>query len=249
MGLKVLGAGLPRTGTGSLKVALEILLNSPCYHMSELRRHPEHTKFWHAAAEARPINWEELFHGYSAAVDAPTCFFWPELIQAFPQALVVLSVRDADAWFESCIQTIFKERRHPRDNEPSPRGPAGTATNAPDASGEHRRPLLAHPAMQARLPFPHGAPREATIRKYEEHNAAVRAGIPPERLLVWKPEDGWEPLCAALHLPVPDIPFPHMNTQRTFRFRRFLASLLGRRLADRTVRFMEAQRQRLRQAR
>jgi hypothetical protein len=247
MVLKVLGAGLPRTGTSSLRVALEILLNAPCYHMSELRRHPEHTKHWHAAAEAQPINWEEIFHGYSAAVDAPTCFFWPELIQAFPQALVVLSVRDADAWFESCLQTIFKERGRPRDGGPPPGGSAGTATNAPDESDEPRRPLLSHPAMRARLPFPQGAPREATIRKYEEHNNAVRAAIPPERLLVWRPEDGWEPLCLALHLPVPDIPFPYMNTRRIFRYRRFLGYLLGRRLADRTVRFME--RTRLRYAR
>ena len=243
MGLKVIGAGLPRTGTTSLKIALQILLNGRCYHMAETHEHPEHAEYWRAAGKGEPVDWEKLFSGYSAAVDTPTCHFWSELMQVYPEALVVLSVRDANAWFESCTQTIFKGRA--RRAPGHARGPTEPSMKAPGASNEQGpRPLMTYPELRGRSPFARGLGPEAIIGRYERHNEAVRAGVPPQRLLVWRPEDGWAPLCAALQMPVPDIPFPHWNTRRSWRYRQILRSVLGGRLADKAVRFMETQRAR-----
>src|SRR5438105_250833 len=107
MTLRVVGAGLGRTGTMSLKLALERLLGAPCYHMVEVFSHPEHVPAWHAAAQGRMPDWDQLFAGYAAAVDWPSAAFWPELIEAYPEALVVLSVRDSESWWQSAHETIF----------------------------------------------------------------------------------------------------------------------------------------------
>ena len=108
MTLRVVGAGLGRTGTLSLKLALEKLLGGPCYHMAEVFAHPEHVPVWHAAARGEPVDWRALFAGYRAGVDWPQGSFWPEIAQAFPDALVLLSVRDADSWWQSASETIFR---------------------------------------------------------------------------------------------------------------------------------------------
>src|SRR5690349_5235679 len=107
MALRVIGAGLGRTGTYSLKVALERLLGGPCYHMAEVFAHPEHVASWHAAAGGRMPDWHALFAGYRATVDWPAASFWPELSAAFPDALVLLSVRDPESWWQSAHETIF----------------------------------------------------------------------------------------------------------------------------------------------
>src|SRR5690348_10458482 len=106
MSLRVIGAGCGRTGTMSLKLALERLLGAPCYHMVEVFAHPEHVPDWHAAALGNMPDWNALFAGYAAAVDWPASAFWPELSAAFPDALVVLSVRDAQSWWQSAHETI-----------------------------------------------------------------------------------------------------------------------------------------------
>ena len=107
MGLRVVGAGLGRTGTMSLKLALERLLGAPCYHMAEVFVHPEHVPLWHAAARGEPVDWHALFDGYAAAVDWPVGSFWPEVAAAFPDALILLSTRSAESWWKSASQTIF----------------------------------------------------------------------------------------------------------------------------------------------
>ena len=240
MSLKVIGAGLPRTGTTSLKVALQMLLGAPCYHITEIHHHPEHAKYWLAAAKGDPVNWDELFSGYAAAVDTPTCLFWPELMQAYPQAIVLLSVREAQSWLESCKQTILKGPRPPG------RGPGGGPAKAQGNGKPSERRQVMDAVVQARLSFMRGSNPEATIRGYEQHNSAVRAGVPAERLLIWGPQDGWGPLCAALHLPVPNMPFPHLNTRRVWRYRSMLEYVVGRRLAEKAVRFVVSQRARRR---
>src|SRR5579862_5982463 len=105
--MRVVGAGLGRTGTHSLKIALERLLGAPCYHMVEVFAHPEHVPAWRGAALGQMPDWHALFDGYAATVDWPSAAFWPELSEAFPETLVVLSVRDAEAWWQSASQTIF----------------------------------------------------------------------------------------------------------------------------------------------
>jgi hypothetical protein len=196
--LRVVGAGLGRTGTHSLKLALERLLDAPCYHMIEVIGHPEAVPRWRDAIAGSP-RWDEIYAGYGAAVDWPTSAFWRELMRAAPDAVVLLSVRDADAWWTSASHTIFESMQQMARDEP-----------VADFSG------MVTALLTERF-TPRWADRDEAIAAYERHNDAVRAAVPPDRLLEWRPADGWAPLCAALDVPVPDEPFPHVNTTEEFR--------------------------------
>lgn len=201
MGLRVVGAGLGRTGTHSLKLALERLLGAPCYHMIEVFQHPEHVPDWHAAAEGRMPDWDNLFAGYAAAVDWPASAFWRELSEAYPDALVVLSVRDSEAWWQSTQATIFEHVGSAPNSEWFAMIQALFAARFTTAIKDH----------------------DACVTAFERHNAEVRATVAPERLLVWQASQGWEPLCAALGLPVPEEPFPHSNSKEEWAARRAAA--------------------------
>jgi len=194
MTLRVVGAGLGRTGTLSLKLALERLLGAPCYHMLEVFAHPEHVALWHAAARGEPVDWRALFAGYAAAVDWPVGSFWPEVSDAFPEALIVLSTRSAESWWQSASQTIF----------PTSGKAAGTPWHAMWME-------LARSRFTTRLDD-----RAAAIAAYERHNADVRKRAPNERLLEWSAREGWAPLCRALGVSVPEEPFPHANSTEEF---------------------------------
>jgi hypothetical protein len=194
MGLQIVGAGLGRTGTMSLKLALERLLGAPCYHMLEVFAHPEHIPVWHAAACGEPVDWRGLMGGYAAAVDWPAGSFWPELSAAFPDALILLSTRGAESWWQSASQTIF----------PVSAKAAGTPWHAMWME-------LARSRFTTQLDD-----RAAAIAAYERHNADVRARAPKSRLLEWSAQDGWGPLCRALGVVVPDEPFPHANSTEEF---------------------------------
>ena len=200
MTLQLVGAGVGRTGTASLKLALETLLGAPCYHMLEVFDHPEHVPLWHAAARGEPVDWEQLFAGYAATVDWPGAAFWPELTAAYPRAVVLLSVREsADTWWRSASATIVQGLSQDPPPE-SPRGPW-------------------HAMMREMMRNRFGGDirdEHAAKDAYERHNAAVRAAVPADRLLRWQPGDGWAPLCDALGLPVPDVEFPHTNTTAEF---------------------------------
>jgi len=193
MALRIVGAGLGRTGTMSLKLALERLLGGPCYHMIEAFSHPEHIASWHAAARGQMPNWHNLFHGYRAAVDWPTASFWPELVDAFPDAVVLLSVRDPESWWQSAHNTIFQ-----------------TSLGLPNELRAMVQDLFAARFTSAL------DDRAACIAAFERHNAAVRKVVPRSRLLEWRATDGWAPLCAALGAPVPNEPFPRTNTTEEF---------------------------------
>jgi hypothetical protein len=194
MTLRVVGAGLGRTGTLSLKAALERLLGAPCYHMAEVFAHPEHVAGWHDASLGRMPDWRRFLSGYAAAVDWPAASFWPELSAAFPDAIVLLSWRDPQAWWESASQTIFPSSRK------VPPGPWRTMLDT--LFTERFTPELDD--------------RAACIGAFERHNAQVRASVPARRLLEWQAGDGWAPLCKALGVPVPDEPFPRTNTREQF---------------------------------
>jgi hypothetical protein len=198
MPLKVVGAGLGRTGTHSLKLALEQLLGEPCYHMIEVFGHPDHVQFWHQAATGNLPNWDELFAGYGAAVDWPAAAFWREHAEAFPDALILLSTRESESWWRSCTNTIFEVfRRRPAD--------------VPDEWGAMITDLFTKTFTDD--PLDEGA----AVAAYERHNENVRATAPPDRLLEWHTGDGWEPICRALGVDVPDEPFPHVNSTAEFR--------------------------------
>ena len=192
MTLRVLGPGLGRTGTYSLKLALERLLGGPCHHMAEVNADPERQlALWAPVLRGEEADWAGLFAGYVAQMDFPGAAFWAELREVFPDALVVLSTRPAEDWYRSAASTIFQ-----LDTDSSPftdldRERFGFGGRYNDA--------------------------EAMIGAYERHNASVRSAVPPDHFLEWTVGDGWEPLCARLELPVPDEAFPWTNTTKAFR--------------------------------
>jgi hypothetical protein len=201
MALKVVGAGLGRTGTNSLKLALEQLLGGPCYHMFELIAHPQQVPVWERAIRGEEVDWGSLFDGYAATVDWPGCAFWRDLAAANPNAPVLLSMRDsAHTWWASMEQTII----------PALQGPM--LSDHPDLM---RGQEMVREMFRTRF-TPDFADREAAIAEYERHSEEVRREIPAERLIEWQPCDGWEPICRRLGLPVPDTPFPHENTSEDF---------------------------------
>jgi hypothetical protein len=197
--MRVVGAGIGRTGTHSLKLALEQLLGAPCYHMLEVFQHPEHVELWARAARGELDDWDEIFGGYAAAVDWPASAFWRELSDAQPEAVVLLSTREsADAWWRSADQTIWEAMR--RD------------------PGDEMRPWFTMVSDVLSTRFDERwDDRDAAMAAYERHNAEVRATVPGDRLVDWRPGDGWAPICDALGVAVPDTPFPHVNTTEEFR--------------------------------
>lgn len=197
MDLAVVGVGFGRTGTNSLKLALERLLGGRCHHMYEVHARPELIGLWTAAADGRP-DWDAIFEGDVACVDWPATAFWRELVAANPDALVLLSKRASAAeWWTSADRTIFVSLRA----EPPPE-------------------RAAFIAVILRLLASHGIDLDdeaVSEAAYDRHLEMVRTDVPPERLLEWTAGDGWEPLCSALGVPVPDEPFPHTNTESEFR--------------------------------
>ena len=203
MGLQVVGAGLGRTGTHSLKLALERLLGQPCYHMVEVFPRPDHAESWRAAMTGDLPDWDALFAGFAATVDWPGGALWRELAAAYPDAVVLLSTRESgDAWWRSAERTIFEGFRLGHEPPPELKAWSEMATT-----------------MIVERFTPNFLEREEAIAAYERHNQAVRSETPSERLVDWKPGDGWEPLCDALSVAVPDEPFPHSNTTAEFRSR------------------------------
>ena len=174
-----------------------MLLGGPCYHMFELFQRPQDVVTWQAAVDGEAVDWREFFGGWIATVDWPGAPLFDKLAQAFPDALVLLSVRDAEAWWHSVDQTIFSLMRNAPGDDPNP---MGTMVRA-----EFDKWLT--------LELDN---KEAVIAAYERHNDRVRQLIPRERLLEWQPGDGWEPICEALGLPVPSDPFPHANAGSDF---------------------------------
>lgn len=194
MHLRVVGAGLPRTGTSSLKLALEHLLGAPCYHMSAIPTHPfDLGAGWDLALAGGTPDWDTLLEGYVATADWPASMFWRELSTANPDALVVLSVRDsAEAWYRSFDEMILPHVR---------------ASLAPGWS--EGRSLV---ALLERFSGTQAWDELALLMAaYEQHNAEVRKTVPPDRLLEWRATQGWEPLCRALGLPAPDLAFPRID--------------------------------------
>ena len=199
--MKLIGAGLGRTGTASLKKALEILLDGPCYHMLEVMERPQDVAVWRAALRGQQPDWPEFLKDYRASVDWPGTPFWQSLAHAFPQAPILLSTREsAEVWWQSASRTVF------------------AAGHLPAAEGSAREERLAMlKEMWDRTLTPDWDQPDAAMQAYELHNQSVRQLAPPQRLIEWQPGQGWEPLCRALDLPVPDQPFPHLNTTDDFR--------------------------------
>ena len=195
MSLKLIGAGYGRTGTMSLKFALEKLGYGPCYHMMEVMPNPKVVAKWAAIARGGDPNWDVIFKGYQSCVDWPACDYWRAIAGHFPEAKLLLTVRDSSTWFASTQKSIFSKAHMDRF----------FGSNAdPDAKTMVERLFVKN--FDGR-----GNDREHAIKVFEKHNEDVIRSVPRYRLLCFNVADGWAPLCHFLSLPVPDEPFPHFN--------------------------------------
>jgi hypothetical protein len=199
--LKVVGAGFGRTGTLSLKIALEKLGVGPCYHMAEVFPRPQHVAMWHRLAFEHQIDWDELFRGFHATVDWPSERWWREIAAHFPDAKVLLSVRDPEAWYKSMLDTIYQPLKEP----------------APDGVPEIVRlqSEMARKAILAETFDNRFEDKAHAIDVFKRHSQEVRGTIDPAHLLVFDVREGWEPLCRFLEVPIPDEPFPRLNDTAT----------------------------------
>jgi hypothetical protein len=202
MALSVIGSGFGRTGTASLKAALEQLGFGPCHHMEEVLRNPENVRCWQALSRGEAVDWNEVFAGYSAQVDWPGCHFWRELVVAFPDAKVLHSVRSEESWWRSYSQTIgMVINNYPQMPMPP------HVRDMMDASLE----LFIKPTFGSA-----NVDRETALRAYNLRTEQVLSAVPPDRLLVFDVAEGWAPLCAFLSVPLPEVPFPHLNSTSDF---------------------------------
>lgn len=197
--MKVLGAGVGRTGTMSLRVALQMLGLGPCHHMEVVINDMAHqVPLWNAALAGRP-DWAAIYAGHPAAVDWPTATFYRELHAVFPDAKFILTHRDPTTWVESFTETIY----------------LGIAKRV-DAPPPVREWLEMCNEVTSRAGFPPGLDKEQLAAAFVAHNDAVKAALPPERLLEFQVKEGWEPLCAFLGVPIPEEPFPRSNDRAEF---------------------------------
>jgi hypothetical protein len=207
MALKIIGAGFGRTGTLSLYTALN-QLGFPCYHMFEVLKNPankSHLGFWRKVANSPPgqqFDWEQVFARYTAAVDNPACCVWRELLVAYPDAKVVLTVhpRGAEAWYESTMDTIYFSEVLWQFKVLQVLTPFGRKF------GDMSHKLIWERAHKGTMPD-----RAKAIAYYDEHIANVKAAVPPERLLVYSVDQGWGPLCDFIGVAKPQTPFPNVN--------------------------------------
>lgn len=202
MALTVIGSGFGRTGTKSLKEALERIGFAPCHHMHEVVEHPEQVAHWQAIASGKPVDWNDVFAGYQSQVDWPGAHVWRELSVAFPEAKVVHTQRPAEAWWSSYSKTIGKLM--------------STYKNLPlpphiSAMMDAWKTMVGDTVFRGKF-----TDRDTCIAAYNRNNEQVRDTIPASRLLVFDVAEGWEPLCKFLDVPVPSTAFPHHNLRADF---------------------------------
>ena len=199
MSLMVIGAGVGRTGTYSLKLAINQIGLGPCHHMEEvLHNMPAQVPLWSAAASGQP-EWSRIFSGYQSTVDWPSACFFRELSKAYPAARFVLTLRDPERWADSFSATIYKL--------------LGSMDQAPQ---EKQAWLKMASEVIAMTGFPPGLNRDELAQAFISHNNAVKEAIPARRLLEFEVKDGWQPLCDFLEVPVPTTDFPRTNHREEF---------------------------------
>ena len=201
MSIIVIGAVFGRTGTLSLKSALERLGFDPCYHMVEVIERPGHRDKWLRTAHSGNVDWS-VFDGFQSVVDWPAVRYWRDLIEHYPSAKVVLSLRDPESWYKSVTDTIYTRLTTP------------LSADAPDDDRTHRAmatKIVLQDTFGGRF-----ADKKHALEVFERHNASVRESVEPSRLLVFRAKDGWEPLCRFLDRPIPDEPYPRLNDTATF---------------------------------
>ena len=212
MSIKVIGAGHGRTGTHSLKLALEELGFGRCYHMSELLEHPEHIHHWEAIYNGSSVDWDALFDGYQATVDFPGNLCHQKILNHYSDAKVILTVREPESWYNSVRTTTN------RVNFNKPWQMLSLGLQLPFSS--YLQQLMRVFKLSFRywqLAFDGKFKNKAyAIQKYLDYNQTVIDNIPADRLLLYNIRDGWEPLCSFLNVPIPNTEFPHSNDRKSF---------------------------------
>ena len=205
MTIEVIGAGFGRTGTLSLKFAIEALGLDKCYHMMEVMRNESHAAQWRKAARGEAVDWDALYTGYRATVDWPSASFWRELRAVYPEAKVILTLRDSQQWYTSVMNTIWKF------SSPA----AGESRTQLDEAGMERS-MMGDEIIWQGVFGGRMEDRDHVIECYERHNQEVIDTVPADKLLVYRPGDGWEPLCGFLQKTVPNTDYPKVNSTEDF---------------------------------
>jgi hypothetical protein len=197
--LEVIGAGFGRTGTLSLKLALERLGFGPCHHMIELIDDQEQLDLWSRVAEDGTADWDMVYRDFRSTVDWPGVTFWRQLVGHYPDAKVILTVRDPQSWYESACESIYRARSFLAD----------------DPLSRQRRDIVGRTVWDGTFGG-RFEDAEHAMAVFGEHNDEVRREVPAERLLEFQVKQGWGPLCDFLGVPVPDEPFPRSNDRLEF---------------------------------
>ena len=205
MSLRVIGAGFGRTGTLSLKVALEKLGFGPCHHMKEVVENQDQTEWFHRASKGEKVDWHKVFEEYQSAVDWPAVAYYQELADEFPDAKIILGIRDTDAWYQSVKETIYTV---------IPNFPKWIRLVLPRANKAldmiNRTVWIGE--FSGRF-----EDKEFAVDVFNKHIELVRTVFPEERLLIHSAKDGWQPLCNFLGVPVPNEPYPWLNESISFK--------------------------------
>jgi hypothetical protein len=210
--MRVIGAGFGRTGTLSMKTALEQLGFGPCHHMMEVIRTPGQMRKWLAVAEGRAVDWDDIMSGYESSVDWPAAAYWHELADHFPEAKVVLTVRDPERWLASMKATILRQTGR-SSTLPGKLMRGFSAALGTDFAAMAKMTRL---AIMERVFDGRMTDDDHLLSVFDAHVKEVKATIPAERLLVFEVSEGWGPLCEFLEVPVPDGPFPRVNDSEAF---------------------------------
>lgn len=212
MALKVIGAGFGRTGTRSLQLALENIGFGKCYHMVSLFQNPHDVKYWQDAYDGKKVDWDTLFKGYESAVDFPPSLYYKELAEYYPDSKVILTIRDPEKWYKSALSTIFSF-------DPGVPFKMKLLLKIPFSSKARNMvkiiKLNDKSIWQRHFEgkFEDG---DYAIKRFNTHIEEVKQTIPKERLLIFKPQDGYKPLCDFLNVDVPAEPFPNTNKGQDF---------------------------------
>jgi hypothetical protein len=212
--LRVIGVGLPRSGTSSLQAALELLGFGPCHHMSELIDKPDQSVQFLRAYDGHKVDFHTLMKGYGSAVGSPVADFYKEIRQAYPQAKLVLTVRDSsEKWLESfdttlrivflskifyCIVYLMKIVR--------------LSCLVARKSGEKWTYEIGQIGPQF----------------HDQYNARIINENKAGEVLVYNVKEGWPPLCKFLGVDIPqNIPFPNLNEAQHIKRQIKLAKIVG----------------------
>jgi hypothetical protein len=201
MALSVICAGFGRTGTMSIKMALEKLGLGPCHHMEEVMKNPSQLPNWQAAADGHQVDWNDVFAGYNSAVDWPTAHYWRELADVYPNSKILLSVRPVDRWWDSFSGTI-KKILEIRDTIPD---------EYPRCVSDMAYKIIAEQTFKGTMDD-----KSVVLAQYQKRIDDVKQTIPKNRLLIFDVTEGWVPLCNFLNLPIPSGDFPRSNSKEEF---------------------------------